>query len=96
MALELFGQGSGQRDTGGSSAAGARRQMNTELALKTIEVLEPYARRLIEQAARKGPAYEKQWFLALQQAELVVAAYDAPEEPIVAEDAAAGDIKLNS
>lgn len=56
--------------------------MNTELALRAIEALEPYARRLIEQAEREGPAYEKQWFLALQQAELVVAAYDTTEEPV--------------
>lgn len=54
--------------------------MNTELALRAIEALEPYARRLIEQAERKGPAYRTRWFLALQQAELVIAAYDAPGE----------------
>lgn len=51
--------------------------MDAKLAIKTIEALEPYARRLVEQAERKGPAYEKKWFLALQQARLVLKAFDS-------------------
>jgi hypothetical protein len=50
--------------------------MNTELALRTIEALEPYARRLVEKAEQRGDAYEAQWFLALQQARMVLAAFD--------------------
>jgi len=50
--------------------------MNTELALRTIEALEPYARRLVEKAEQRGAAYEEQWFLALAQARMVLAAYD--------------------
>lgn len=51
--------------------------MNHRLAIETIAALEPYARRLVEDAERKGPAFETRWFLALQQARLVLAAYDS-------------------
>ena len=52
--------------------------MNAELAIRTIEVLEPYARRLLEKANEEGEAYRDKWFLAISQARPVVKAYDAP------------------
>jgi hypothetical protein len=56
--------------------------MNTELAVRTIEALEPYARRLVAKSALRGAAYEAQWCLALQQARMVLAAFDtADPEP---------------
>ena len=51
--------------------------MNTDLALRTIEALEPYARRLVERAEQRGAAYGRQWSLALAQARMVLAAFDA-------------------
>ena len=59
--------------------------MNADLAMRAIEALEPYARRLLEEEAAKGEAYQRKWFLAIQQARLVCAAYDAPEEGTMAE-----------
>jgi len=54
--------------------------MNAQLCCEAIEVLEPYARRLVEQAEREGDKFEERWFLALQQARLVLRAYDAEEQ----------------
>ena len=53
--------------------------MNADLAMRTIEALEPYARRLLETAAERNEAYRDKWFLAISQARLVVRACDAPE-----------------
>jgi len=56
--------------------------MNAELAMRTVEALEPYARRLLETAEKRGESYVSKWFLAIQQATLVCRAYDAAPDKL--------------
>ena len=49
--------------------------MNAELACKAVEALEPYARRFMERVER-DPGYSDRYFLAWQQAQMILAAYD--------------------
>lgn len=51
--------------------------MNACLAMEAVAAQEPYARRLVEKAAARDDAYRAKWFLALEQAHLVLVAYDA-------------------
>ncbi len=53
--------------------------MNSKLAVDVVEILEPFARRLLERSERGNEAYRNRWALAIGQAALVVKAYDAPE-----------------
>jgi len=51
-------------------------QVNSELACKAIEAMEPYARRFMEKCERDS-GYADRYFLAWQQARMILAAYDS-------------------
>ena len=55
--------------------------MNTKLAIRFIETLEPHSRRLVEKC-EKDKKYMTRWYGAYLQAKMVLRAYDTHDSAI--------------